>query len=228
LAIVKFLYEWDWKESEILLRLALELNPSSALAHRVLSYLVSSEKRHGEAIVEAKRACELDPVSLLSNVSLGVGQYLARQYDEAIATLRDVLDSQPTFGLAMKWLGAAYSARSMHSEAIRILQQARQLYGQHSGVLGWLGAAYATASKRIDANKTLEELAHLSSDRYVSAFDTALIHVGLEQTDESFQYLEKAFEEHCPFFGALLEVDPRLDGLRSDPRYHSLVRAIRA
>ena len=227
LALVKYLYEWEWARSERLLRRALELNPSHALAHRMLSYLLSSEQRHEEAIVEAKLACELDPVSLLSSACLGVGYYLARRYDEAIATMQDIPDIQPTFGPAMIWLGAACSAKSMHSEAICILERTKQHYGRHSLVLGWLGAAYAKAGRNAQASKVLDELAHLSAKRYVSAFDFALIYMGLEQTDLSFEYLEKAAQEHCPFFGALLQVDPRLDALRSDRRYIALADRLR-
>ncbi|MBI4445783.1 MAG: winged helix-turn-helix domain-containing protein [Acidobacteria bacterium] len=227
LAIVKYLYEWDWAGSEKLFRRALELNPSDALAYRMLGYLLSSQRRHEAAIDEARRACELDPVSLLSNVCLGATYYLARRYDEAIATLQDILNVKPNFGIAMKWLGATYSLKSMHTEAIHILEKARMHYSRNPLILAWLGAAYARAGRKAQARMVLDELARRAAERYVSAFAFALVYAGLEQSDQNFKYLEKAFEEHCPFFGALLGVDPMLDALRSDPRYHALADRIR-
>ena len=51
----------------------------------------------------------------------------------------------------------------------------------------------------------------------------ALIHTGLSQTDQAFEWLEKAYENRS---GALstLKVDPKLDGLRSDLRFAALLK----
>ena len=227
LALSKYLYEWDWAETGRLLRRALELNPSHALAHRLLSCLLSSKGRHEEAITEAKQACDLDPVSLFSNVCLGAGYYLARRYDEAITTLQDILELEPAFCLAAVWLGATYSSKSMHPEAILVLEKAREHYRRNALILAWLGAAYAKAGRKAQARKVLDELARLAAERYVSAFDFALVYTGLEQTDQTFNYLENSVEERSPYFGVLFQVDPRLDFLRSDPRYHALADRIR-
>ena len=224
---MKYLYEGDWAGAERLLRRAIELNSSHALAHRILSYLLSSEGRHKEAIAEALLACEIDPVSMRSHVCLGAGYYLARRYDEAIATLQGILDIQPAISLAMMWLVAACSMNSMHKEAIRILGKAKELYSSNTLILGWLGAAYAKAAMKGQAGKVLDKLARLAAKRYVSAYDVALIHASLEQPDQTFHYLEKAFEERCPFFRVLFNSDPRLDTLRSDPRYHILANRLR-
>jgi len=226
LAIVKYPYEWKKAESERLLRRALELNPSSALAHRLLSYLLSSELKHQEAIVEAKKACELDPLSLYSHNCLGVGYYLARRYDEAITTFQDILKIEPHFGLALLWLGATYSVKSMHVDAISILEQAKRHYRLNPKPLGWLGAAYGRAAMKAQAEELLDQLKELSAKRYVSAYDYALVYASLAQTDLCFEYLRKAFEDRDSNFEAFLQADPRFDILRSDPRYHELANSI--
>ena len=221
LAIVKYLYEWDWTGSEKLLRRALELNPSDTLAHRVLAYLLSSRRRPEEAIAEARQACDLDPASLSVSVCLGAAYYLGRRYEEAIATLKAILDVKPTFGLALMWLGACYTSKSMHAEAISALEKAKE-HRPHALIEAWLGSAYARAGRKKQAKAVLAELDRLSTTNYVSAFCFALVHAGLEQSDQTFEWLAKACEEHCPFFAILLPVDPRLDFLRSDPRYYTL------
>jgi hypothetical protein len=52
-----------------------------------------------------------------------------------------------------------------------------------------------------------------------------LIHAGLGQNDRAFEWLEKADEERSEYF-PWLNVDPRLDSLRSDPRFLDLLRRI--
>jgi hypothetical protein len=55
------------------------------------------------------------------------------------------------------------------------------------------------------------------------AYWIALIHTGLRERDEAFQWLEKAFQERSPML-AWAKVDPRLDCLRPDPRFQDLLR----
>ena len=225
MAIVKYLYEWEWAEGEILLRRALELNPSDTLARRVLGYLLSSRRRPAEAIAEAWQACELDPASLSASVCLGAAYYLGRRYQEAIVTLQAVLDVKPTVGSAWMWLGASYTLQSLHAEAISALEKARE-HRPHPFIEAWLGSAYARAGRKKEAQAVLGKLARMSAENYISASGFALVHAGLEQSNQTFEWLAKACEERCPFFAVLFPVDPRLDFVRSDPRYHNFANRL--
>ena len=69
----------------------------------------------------------------------------------------------------------------------------------------------------------LGELKYLSNRKYVSAYDIALIHLGLGEKDQAFAWLERAYEERCPTL-EFLKVEPSLDPLRSDPRFADLLR----
>ena len=53
----------------------------------------------------------------------------------------------------------------------------------------------------------------------------ALIHAGLGNKDEAFAQLEEAYQEHAHAL-LYLNVDPRFDGLRSDPRFDELLKKI--
>jgi hypothetical protein len=64
----------------------------------------------------------------------------------------------------------------------------------------------------------------LSSKKYVSPYDLAMIHVGLKETDEAFEWLRRALEERSVWLG-YLSVEPQLDPLRSDPRFQELLGA---
>ena len=68
-----------------------------------------------------------------------------------------------------------------------------------------------------------DELRELSKHRYVSAYDVAMIYVALEDRDGAFEWLERAYEERSIWL-AFLKKEPRLDGLRTDPRLTDLLR----
>ena len=60
----------------------------------------------------------------------------------------------------------------------------------------------------------------------MSAYDLAVIHVGLGETDAALALLQRGLEErtHCM---ALLGVDPRLDPLRPNPVFQGMLEAMR-
>jgi hypothetical protein len=78
---------------------------------------------------------------------------------------------------------------------------------------------------RSEAQKLLDELDGLSQSRYVSAYDLALVHMGLGDKDRAFQLLEKAYQERSSAL-SWLKVDARLDPLRSDARFQDLIRRV--
>ena len=85
-----------------------------------------------------------------------------------------------------------------------------------------LGHLYALAGKQAEARKTISELKELSSKRYVTAYDIAIIHAGLGENDQAFEWLDKALQERSSWL-PYLRVEPRIDELRSDPRFKALL-----
>jgi hypothetical protein len=65
-----------------------------------------------------------------------------------------------------------------------------------------------------------------SAQRYVAPFDIALIYLGLAAKNSTFEWLDKAYEDHSTWL-TWLKVDPRFDTIRDDSRYHELLRRMR-
>ena len=74
-------------------------------------------------------------------------------------------------------------------------------------------------------NEQIEKLQEISRKRYASAYGIALVHMGLGEKDQALRWLEKAYQERS-YWLVHLNVDPRFDGLRSDPRFADLVQRI--
>ena len=71
-----------------------------------------------------------------------------------------------------------------------------------------------------------EELSARRTEGYVPAYDFALVCSGLGWKEQALEYLAKAYEERSGWM-TYLKVDPRLDALRSDARFHELLRRVR-
>ena len=73
------------------------------------------------------------------------------------------------------------------------------------------------------AEESLVRLKEQSKQRYVAPYDFAVIYAGLKDRDQTWKYLEMAYEDHS-YAIILLRADPRFAHLRSDPRYEDLLR----
>jgi TolB-like protein/DNA-binding winged helix-turn-helix (wHTH) protein/Flp pilus assembly protein TadD len=216
-------YEWDSLGAEREFKRALELGPNDAGAHADYANYLAERGRHEEAIAEVKRAEELDPLSTGGARAAWV-YYIARRYDQAIEQLRRVLEAQPRFAFAHSVLGEAYVQKGMYEEAVVEFQQAMTLTPGSPWPLTELGNAYAVAGKRGEALKILAQLKQrLSRGAYVSPYDMAVLCTGLGEKTQAFEWLEKARSKRAEGF-YWVRVDPRLDTLRSDPRFQDLLR----
>jgi TolB-like protein/Flp pilus assembly protein TadD len=225
LGYASMFYDHDWPRAENEFRRALELNPSNANAHRGLAQYFVSNARFDDALAEIEQARKLDPVSLGINSDQGWFLHFARRPDEAIAQLKKTLELDPSFGVAHFTLGNAYELKGEFDHAISEYQTAIALSGNLNGRIGSLGHAYALAGRKNDAHQILKRMKELSRNGYVSPYHTALVYIGLDEKEEAFAWLEKAQHDRY-WMMAFLKVDPRLDPLRSDPRFQALLRRV--
>ena len=64
----------------------------------------------------------------------------------------------------------------------------------------------------------LSRMQRLASSRYVTPYGVALVHAGLGETDEAFQWLSRAVDDRAHWL-VWLSLDPRFASLRGDPRF---------
>jgi len=122
-------------------------------------------------------------------------------------------------------LGQAYLAQQEYANALRELQQALALSGNETSFKAELGNAYAVAGKKPEALVVLHELLQMSSQQYVSPYSIALVYAGLDQKDEAFRWLDKAYDERSVRL-INIAVHPRFASLHSDPRFAALLQRI--
>jgi DNA-binding winged helix-turn-helix (wHTH) protein/TolB-like protein/Tfp pilus assembly protein PilF len=217
---IKVQYEYDWAGAEREYRRAIELNPNYATVHHFYALYLSEMGRFDESLAEIKRAQELEPSSLFIHSNRGAILYRARRYDEAINQLQSVLEMNPDFDYAHSVLGLAYLQKGMVEQAIAEFQK-RKMPG--TGGAGDLGQAYASSGRRNEALKEIDKLQELSKQRYVAPYNLALIYTSLGDKNNALEWLEKAYEDRSTLL-IWIRVDPRLDSLRSEPRFKGVLR----
>lgn len=216
----------DWPMAESELKRANALNPSYPGSHRLYAALLASQKRHRQALEEINQAMRLDPLSLPNNAEVVRTMYYARDYDGALAQAQKAMQLDPAYYRIHFWLGRVYAQKEMYQQAID--ESERVLKATPDSTLGLTELAYslAAAGQTAGARTILRTLEERSRSSWVPAYNLAIIHVALKENDEAFRHLQKAYDEQ-DWALLVLAVEPRLDPLRSDPRFLELCRKLR-
>jgi len=221
LALVKLAYDFDWPGAEVEFRRAIELNPGFAWAHFWFGRYLTWMGRYDEGTAALERAKQLDPLSPFISIEMGLPPFFMHRYDEAIENARKTIEMNPSFFFAHYVLGDQLIQKGEYASAITELQAALRLEDSPVNLAG-LGRAYAAAGEITKANSTLHEL---STRTYPPPYDIALIYCVLGNKDHALKWLEKAYEDRSDQM-IWLKGDPRLDPLRSDPRFKALIRKL--
>ncbi|MGH9644328.1 MAG: TPR end-of-group domain-containing protein, partial [Terriglobales bacterium] len=225
LATAKFNYDWDWSGAASGFENAIRINPSYATAYQRYSLYLMAMGRTQDSFEQIYRARELDPLSISINFSLGWRLYLARQYDRAIEQLRNTLEMDPSYELPHLVAGQAYEQKGQFDLAIAELRKAVDLSHGTPMMLSALAHAYARAGNQAEAKQILSQMNVAAKTQYLSPYYFAIVYIGLGDNDTAMDWLEKAFEDRSNGL-VFLQVEPELDGLRSNPRFEALQKRL--
>jgi adenylate cyclase len=219
--------DWNWPEAEAEFKRALAANPNDVGANYYFSYFLAASKRFDEAVAKVQLAQVLDPLSSIINTCAGTVHVFARQYELAINRLLKTLDLDPHFALAYFWLSIAYEQSGMYKEAFEASREAVSLFKGHPEMMLALARSLACLGRLGEVQRLVDEVSELSKKHYVCAYYFVTVYAALNQPDQAFKWLERAYQER-PWWMVCLDVDPRLDSLRSDSRFVELQRRVKA
>ncbi len=204
---------------------AIATSPNNADAQRFYSVLLTVLGRHDEAIAEMETARQLDPLSLITNALKGQSFFYAGRDREAIDQLNKTLEIEPNFWIARLMLARVYIGQNRFDEAVTEANKAGEFSGGNSEAVSLAGYALAKSERRDTALAMLEELKSRSNQRYVPAYNVAMIYNGLGEREAALNQLEKAFQERDARM-MLLKVEPKWNDLRSEPRFIALMKRL--
>jgi serine/threonine protein kinase/tetratricopeptide (TPR) repeat protein len=220
------LFDWDWPAAERESLRAIQLNPGYAFGRSRYALLLSGMGRHEEAIAEAQRAHELDPLNLLTYTVVGDTLFYARRFDRSVVPYRKCLELDPTFGAAHTDLARSLEQVGRPEEAIEEFVRGTAGPDGLPRPSSGLAILYARAGRQENARATLEAVQALALKQFVSPYGIASYYAVIGDNQRALDWLEKAYSERD---GTLvwLKVHPRLDGLRSEPRFRDLLARMR-
>jgi len=214
--------DWNWTGAESSLRLAVQLDPSNAAAHRVLGHTLSQLGKSAEAEHVMARARELDPFDELNHAMSAQVAFQSRDLPAALDHARRTIALNPAFWIGYMQLAQAYEAGGSYQLALEALDDATRLSHGNSKPISLRGYILAKTGRAGAAREVRNTLETTTRTRYVPPFAMALIEAGLGERDRVFEYLERAYtarDVHLMY----LPVDVKWDPYRADPRFIDLL-----
>lgn len=207
------------------LRHALELNPSSAMAHYQLAQTVMAPReRWQEAAAESRLASELDPLSPMIAMSEPWLAFLERRHDAAVAGFQRLADANPLDVMAIGGLSFALRGKQDFPAALRAQERLQQL-APSTQSLGFSALLHALMGQPAEARKLLQQLLEISRTRFVAPDLLAVPYLGLGESGEAFRYTEIARQEQESSL-IYLRLDSMWDPYRKDPRFLKLLEEV--
>ncbi len=214
-------YDRDWTGAEKDLARAFELNADDEYAHLIQAHFDIARGRFDDGIAHARRAADLDWRSPMTVFTLPWMLGFAKRTEEALAESERALIDFGPFAVGHMMSGYVWEVAGDESTAIKEFKRSLEI-AESPGAYGSLGYAYGKQGDTKSALACLNKLRNLKSAVYVSAWNEALVFLGLGKKEEALQCLERAFDQRCDWL-IHLNVDIRWDLVREEPRFRQVV-----
>jgi adenylate cyclase len=220
-------YEYRMRDSEAEFRRAIELKPSYATAHQWYFWLLLYQLRWDEALREIERAVELDPLSYIIGVNHAYFYFWKRDYAGGRPLLEKAIDLNPSAPEPHGGLAVCYARLGMRNQAKREMDTAVVLFqGLYPHVRAYadLELAYLDDDKQMVAKLLPDVEAHFQ-EAGTSAAEIGGYYMYLGEHDKGFVWLEKSYSRRENYL-LTIRLAPNIDDVRTDPRYHDLVKRL--
>jgi DNA-binding winged helix-turn-helix (wHTH) protein/Tfp pilus assembly protein PilF len=221
LAHIYLQYDRDFARAEFEAERARALDPHYARNWHTLAILYAWRGRVAEAFDAMRRARELEPMAPLYNANYAQLLYHARRYDEAADHLKPLIASQSRNDQARSLLIRSLVAQN--DAAAALAQLPLRVTNRFSP--SDTGLVYAHVGRRSDALAEIDGLERLGAEGFAVAYDIAIIHAALGNTDAGCAALERALTDHSLTL-PWMRLDPRMDPLREEPCFASVSRRL--
>jgi len=223
LGVLSWQFEWNWDAADREFNRAIALAPSYSCAHEDRAIFLAFRGRRAEALTEITKIDQLDsgPSAVYTESE---SYYLLRDYPNLIEAGRRALLVEPHDWIQHRDIGIGYEGVGRLQDAISEYQKAVEMSGGDPNMIVSLAHGYSAAGKKAEAEKILRDLERKLKGASVSPYTMATLYAGLGDNDRAFALLDKAYSERALDLYEAVRADLRLDGLRSDPRFESLLR----
>ena len=214
---------YDFAGAEKELERARALDPGLYRTYRTLITLSYWKERPADAVAEANRMVDIDPLSATSHTELARAQCANREYAEGLARLKRLEAVRPRLQRISSYAAMCHAMKGDWAAAVAALRPYQENRDDYRG-RGWLGYALARSGQRQEALAVLADVtAHWQRSKQ-GAFEVALVHAGLGNRDQAFEWLNRSVDDLSLSENIML---PVFADLREDPRFERLRKRLR-
>ena len=220
-----YVFERRAADAEPELLQAMREKPTLATSYVRLAMLYASRGRSDEALEMIQRGYDVDALlPMMPTIEMTVRVW-RREFDLAAAIGARAVELHPyvqivraIYGEALRWLGRG-------EEALAQYQRGSVM----SPDLPWLraleGATLAQLGRREEAAAILQELEAIRRTDYVDAYHMTTLREALGDDEGALAELQRAQVENSAWLYQI-DVDPKMDRLRTDPRFARIREAV--
>jgi TolB-like protein/Tfp pilus assembly protein PilF len=210
-------YEYDWAGANQELDRALALHPHDPYALYIGAWLAFDLGRHKECIRLQEAALAIDPLNPDSLQNDAYIRYLLGDLKAAERGFKRSLEISPTYYSNHRMLGEILLKQGDPVAALAQMEL-EMTSGRDLG----LALAYFANGRKQEADRALARVVQ-DLDQY-GEVNVALAYAYRNERHEAFEWLQRAVASRDINLGHRLKYDWMFDTLRSDPRYHALLK----
>jgi TolB-like protein/DNA-binding winged helix-turn-helix (wHTH) protein/Tfp pilus assembly protein PilF len=216
---IKQQVDYDWAGADASFQRAVALEPASSENVGFAAWSATVLGRFDEALKLNRRAVDLDPLDAISWERLGDTEVFMGQLDQAAADSKKALELNPDAGSGADLLSLIDLLQGRAQDALPEVDRVH-----YAPERAWLYAlTYYALGRKKESDAALSEL--ITKYYASNAFEIATIYAFRNQTDEAFEWLDRAYAQRDPSL-MYTKVQPLLNSLHNDPRFAALLKKL--
>ncbi|HCW08759.1 MAG TPA: hypothetical protein DGG95_15490, partial [Cytophagales bacterium] len=216
----------DWAKGLKTLNKALRFSPSYSYAHLFRGNVFFFNGKTKEGINEIEEAINIDPLSVFLSHVLARSYFMSRNYEKAINQANYTLKLHSKYEFGWLWTALSFIEYKQYQKALETLNHLpdddHDVFGMFPK-LPSLSYVHALLGNTHEAEVILEKDILKHPKNY---FLQAYVYIALKKYDDAFIKL-KVGVEAGDLWATNILLDPRLDPIRSDPRFKELIKLMK-
>ena len=216
---IKWQVDYDWAGANASFQRAVALEPGNPEYVSLAALPAVNFGRFDEALQLNRRAVDLDPLNAGSWEALAETEFYMGHLDQSAADSKKALEVNPDHWSSPIDLSRTYLLQGRPQDALAEIEHV-----QNGTYRAWLYAlTYYALGRKKESDAALSEL--ITKYHASNAFEIATIYGFRNQTDEAFEWLDRAYAQRDPSLMST-KVEPLLNSLHNDPRFAALLKKL--
>jgi DNA-binding winged helix-turn-helix (wHTH) protein/Tfp pilus assembly protein PilF len=208
-------------DAEAEFRKAIEDDPAITAAYVRLARLYGASQRGKEAFDILRRCEAIDPLLPMLPATETLIRLWQRDYDGAIEAGARGIELHPYLQVLRANYAQALEFTGRLDEALTQYRTASAMSPDLTWMRAHEGTCLARLGRRDEALAILDTIEHVRRSEYIDPYYMTVFRDALGQRDAAFDELARTFE-HDSVWLFSIDVDPKMDRLRADPRFERL------